>query len=470
MKRILLRSGKSPFDVVSPDQAIQQNVFATNSGNLLFSTAAHKVLSTENTEVVSNRMKIQPSEADRINEEYDVFVVPLANAFRTSFQRHLDKLSELVEKLDIPVVVVGVGAQRDIGYDAEQLRPLDDSVKRFARAVLDRSAAIGVRGEFTEKYLNNLGFRDVEVIGCPSMFTNGAALKVDKKADRLTAGSRIAANMTRSADHIGDVSGLLTKTYERYPDMIYVMQVLADAELLFWGDLSEARGQSGIAPIHRTHPLFREDKARLYLDPVTWIDEMRGRDFSFGTRIHGNITALLAGTPCTVICHDSRTLELCRYFDIPHIQAKDVTADLDLAELYETADFTKLQNGHQERFDRFTAFLDKNDLQNTFDHGDGGAAFEARMRETAFPPALRAWDGAPDGHLDYRFNWLRQQTKQSRAEHAALTKRLAQLTEQKETLAARLAALESRSATPSTYRRARRAVGRRIRDVRGKRV
>ncbi|WP_432057734.1 hypothetical protein [Streptomyces sp. bgisy022] len=86
MRRILLRSGKSPFDVVPVEDALHRDVIATNSGNLIFSDAAHKILTTPDTEVVSNGMRADPAAAGRINDEYDVFVVPLANAFRPSFE------------------------------------------------------------------------------------------------------------------------------------------------------------------------------------------------------------------------------------------------------------------------------------------------------------------------------------------------------------------------------------------------
>ena len=79
MKRILLRSGKSPFDVLPVEEALHRDVIATNSGNLIFSDATHKLLEAPDTEVVSNGIKSLVSEADRINQEYDAFVVPLAS-------------------------------------------------------------------------------------------------------------------------------------------------------------------------------------------------------------------------------------------------------------------------------------------------------------------------------------------------------------------------------------------------------
>src|SRR5690606_41443763 len=55
MKRILIRSGKSPFDVVSPEKVIQHNIIGTNAGNLIYSDAVHKMLYTEGAEITSNR-------------------------------------------------------------------------------------------------------------------------------------------------------------------------------------------------------------------------------------------------------------------------------------------------------------------------------------------------------------------------------------------------------------------------------
>ena len=310
MRRILLRSKKDPFEVVTPGEVIQKNLFGSNAGNLIFSEAAHKLLTTADTEVVANRFRADPKDAGRINEEYDVFVVPLANAFRLSFEPQLISLTRLIERLKIPVVVLGVGAQSGLDYDPKRLRSIDGSVTRFVSAVLDRSPSIGVRGEFTQMYLNSLGFKDVEVIGCPSMFMNGGDLRVEKAGPSLDSGSRLALSASRSALRTGDVGSVVMANYERYPNMTYIAQETTDLELLYWGDASETTDRNAPMPVHRTHPLFREDRVRVYLDPTTWIDDLRGYDFAFGTRIHGTIAALLAGTPGVVLFHDSRNREL----------------------------------------------------------------------------------------------------------------------------------------------------------------
>ncbi|MEU3616810.1 polysaccharide pyruvyl transferase family protein [Streptomyces sp. NPDC006872] len=455
MKRILLRSGKSPFDVVPVEEALHRDVIATNAGNLIFSDAAHKILTAPGTEVFSNGMRTDVKAASQINEEYDAFVVPLANAFRPTFEPGLQRLTRLIGKLKIPVVVLGVGAQFGVTYSPERLKPMEGSVRAFCAAVLEHSASIGVRGEFTERYLNDLGFRDVEVIGCPSMFLHGDRLPVEKKAAALTAKSRISVNGSHTAVRGGGLHKVIARAHQRYPNLLYIGQNLSDAKQLYWRDVDSVGGRVVEMPTHPDHPMYREGKARVYIDPVTWMDDLREFDYSFGSRIHGNIAALLAGTPATVLAFDSRTLELCRYFEIPHRLLSEVPEDLDPADLYEEADFTALTGNHKERFDRFAAFLDKNGLQNTFTHGDGGAAFEKKLRSLSFPAGVRPWNETDVASLTSRFGWLHHRIRELDSQNAQLKRDLA-----KSRTGARAAAkAASVIPSPSIYRRAKRAVG-----------
>ena len=448
VKRILLRSGKSPYDVVPVERALHEDVFATNSGNLIFSDATHKILETPRAKVVSNGITTRVADADRINSEYDVFVIPLANAFRPSFERQLERLTQLISKLKIPVVVPGVGAQTGVNYSADRLKPMQPTVYAFVSAVLDHSASIGVRGEFTERYLRDMGFRDVDVIGCPSMFLGGSRLVVREDGRSLGPESRIAVNGSHDAVRKHKLGQIIDRTHARYPHLRFIGQNLSDARQLHWRDLSHQNAAVTDIPTHPDHPMYGEGKVRVYIDPVTWMDDLRGFDFSFGSRIHGNIAALLAGTPATVLCGDSRTLELCRYFDIPHRMLSKVPADLDPADLHAAADFGPLMRGHQERFDRFVNFLDKNGLENTFTHGDGGAAFDKQMSGLTFPPGVRPWIGSDPATMAPRLNWLQSQLTELTAENAQLKRKLLKNA--------------SLPAQRSTYQRARSVVGRPI--------
>jgi hypothetical protein len=185
-------------------------------------------------------------------------------------------------------------------------------------------------------------------------------------------------------------------TLAGYPRLIYVAQDLDTLSLLVDGiPLPGGRPDSPL-PVHPRHRFFREGRARLYLDPWPWIEDLRDVDYVFGTRIHGGIAALLAGTPATVLVHDSRTLELARYFAIPH-RLRDVRRDVDPAILYAEADLAPVNAGHRERFGAFTGFLERAGLDNVFAHEGAAAAFERRVAATPFPGAVVGPDPRADG-------------------------------------------------------------------------
>ncbi len=385
MREILLRARKSPFRVASAEDTLVQNLIAVNAGNLVFSTAAYKILETADTRITVDRFVIDPSDADRINERYDAYVIPLANAFRLSFEPVLIRMTQLIRRLRIPVVILGVGSQSNVRHDSKRLDPIEPAVRDFVAAVLDRSPSIGVRGELTMDYLHRLGFRDVEVIGCPSMFIHGDRMAIEKRVPTLERDARLAINVSPYVKAMGPV---VQHHVERYPNLTYVPQDLDSLELLLWGEDGEPVDPADPRPVHLAHPLFRDDKVRFFVDPWPWFAHLAAQDFSFGTRIHGNIAALIAGTPSYVLAHDSRTLELVRYFEIPHRLVTDVTSETDAAELYAEADYGPLNRGHAGRFATFTGYLDRHGLDHIFRAPAPDPDFDARMAATPFPPAV----------------------------------------------------------------------------------
>ncbi|MGT2425477.1 polysaccharide pyruvyl transferase family protein [Amnibacterium kyonggiense] len=384
MTRILLRAHKDPFQVASPRTTFRKNLIGDNVGNLLFSSASYKLLHTDGTEISVGKLNGGREEAARINAHADHVVIPLANAFRPSYAPALDRMSETIEALKVPVTVLGVGAQLNLDGKVDRLGGMRDSVTRFVRAVLERSPSIGVRGEFTERYLTGLGFQDVEVIGCPSLFLRGPDLRVEKRMPALSEASRISLNLSPYVPGLGPV---VERHTERYPNLRYVAQH-HDA----LGMLLSSRHRStvhptdqSVLPTHHAHPLVRDGRTSFFVDPEPWLRYLAGFDFSFGTRIHGNVAALLAGTPAMVLAHDSRTLELARYYDIPHRTITAVRPDTDAAELYAATDLTAFNTGLGERFDRFADFLGRHGLQHVYEPEQDPSRFDRRVAAVRWP-------------------------------------------------------------------------------------
>ena len=76
---------------------------------------------------------------------------------------------------------------------------------------------------------------------------------------------------------------------------------------MLWGEEHAQETDPGIP--RPDHPLVTEDRIRFPVEAWTWLEYLRDFDFATGTRLHGNVAALLAGVPAVLLAHDSRTLE-----------------------------------------------------------------------------------------------------------------------------------------------------------------
>lgn len=107
-----MRMGMSPFDNCSLYEVVSKDTIGTNSGNMLFPYAIMRNIYSEGMEI-DGYSNANPNDAEKINSKYDMFIIPLANAFRDNFRGELRNLTDLVKKLTIPCIVVGVGLQAD---------------------------------------------------------------------------------------------------------------------------------------------------------------------------------------------------------------------------------------------------------------------------------------------------------------------------------------------------------------------
>ena len=239
MPQILIRAHKNPFTVADADTTYRQNLIGNNTGNLVFSQAVYRLLSAAGADVETSGLA--RSHPRVINSRFDHVVIPLANAFRSTYLETLDALSNLIEQLSIPVTVLGVGSQASLKGVYKGADTVDPATTRFVRAVLNHSPSIGVRGDHTRDYLKSLGFGDehVKVIGCPSMFMYGPNLKVEKKVESLSYDSPIAFNVSPYVPEMGPLS---LYAAEHFPNLVYMAQNIQTLELCCTAATPRARG------------------------------------------------------------------------------------------------------------------------------------------------------------------------------------------------------------------------------------
>lgn len=406
MTKILMRAAMSPLDNQTPFQVIMNNSIGNNIGNMLFPHSIFRTLMTGDTQIdtinfsklSSGRIAIR-EEANRINKEYDFLVLPFANAFRVSFIGELKRITAIVKRLTIPCVVVGVGMQAALGKELSN-RALAEAVTNFVTAILDKSSCLGLRGEHTAEYLKSLGFqaeRDYTVIGCPSMFMYGKDLPKPDVRD-LTPDSSVSMNSKISLPQ--NFHNFMYRCRQQIPDYYYVPQVIEEIYRMYVGMPFPQKFIKKVPknfPADFADPVYAEDHARAFFNVKTWLAFLQQRDFSFGSRIHGNIAAILAGVPVYVFVSDQRILELVDYHNIPHSMIADIKKETSIFDVHEKADFKKVLTGHEKRFLHYLDFLQENGLDTIYDQkgNPGSVPFDEKLAGIDFLPAMHSFSAVP---------------------------------------------------------------------------
>ncbi|TWT03721.1 polysaccharide pyruvyl transferase family protein [Planomicrobium sp. CPCC 101079] len=364
MKNILIRAGMAPYEKFDAPHIMMNNSIGGNVGNLVYQYSVFRTLMTADTVITPDYYDYDPEYADEINEKYDAYVIPLADAFREEFVPSLRKYTKLIKKLKIPVIVIGVGLRAPFEPKLNEGFPFDEDVKAFVKAVLEKSTIIGLRGEITSQYLTRLGFRegiDHTVIGCPSMYAFGRELNI-RETD-ITKDSIVSVNSSRLSPK--NVLDFITRGMEEYPNHYFIPQWMKEMRLVYSGAPSIAKSSTNY-PAKMTDPTYMNDRVRYFLNVPTWLDFLRTADLSFGARLHGNITATIAGTPSILIPKDARMRELAEYHQLTHVMAHDITDKTRLSDLIETVDFQAPAKNQAKNFDHFIDFLNKNNLDHIY--------------------------------------------------------------------------------------------------------
>ena len=385
-----MRAPASPFENPSYYDAIKKDLISTNSGNLIFVHSIARALMKDGVEIDFNKAsKVwDDEEVNRVNSEYDAFIIPLANAFRSSFIKQMQVMTENIRRLDIPCVIVGVGYQGDIDGSFDDNPELDKAVKHFIKAVLKKSGKVGLRGDVTARYLEYLGFeaeKDFTVIGCPSMYMYGSALP-DPKQVKISPEMRININCKAYLNQ--ETHDYFHYVCEQIPDHIYIVQNLYELKTIFCGMNVKLAATSRLVkhenyPYDYSHRLYRENKVRGFVSAQAWLDYLKTRDLNFGTRIHGNISGVLSGLPTFIVASDARVLELAEYHNIQHVKNSELKGK-DIFELLSGADFESVKRGHAERFLHYLDFMHENGLETIFDSAGTRSVFDEKISETDF--------------------------------------------------------------------------------------
>lgn len=342
-----------------------------NTGNFLFVSAIRRLLNCADkfddcninykNSVITNEDCIVISAANWINKDID-----------------LGDLADFLETNDLPCVVIGLGAQADIGHKVSNLPA---GTKRFLSIVSKRCNYISVRGKFTQSVLEEYGVYNTWVTGCPSLIGSGHSIAPLNKSKRIDNISQVVVQGTRH----GTSNSIFSESHSAKLNLdIYRLAIRNHMPLLLQSEVPDIYlSMNGTIPKDKEsnyhsflESVYLKDiyniksylssKGLIYWDTDTWFKELAQFDGLIGTRIHGVVSALSSGIPAVLLTHDERTTELAHTLNIPFYDINkipEITNNVIL-KILNDADFELFNTRYEMYRLNFKAFFESNNISN----------------------------------------------------------------------------------------------------------
>lgn len=334
----------------SASQSAMQRLSATvhNTGNYFFECALNRQLSGVKTISCIDEF---PRGEDRLILSMSNFVSPA-----TDLGWFADQIISVSPK---QIVMIGAGAQAESYSEKISLTP---GTKRFVDLISSLSVTIGVRGQYTAEVLSSLGVKNVDVIGCPSLFYN---CRRDFSIDKKHLNGRVprpVVHCTPSGYYRDAISHLLSFAVREGASYI------AQSESFLIYENPEGESDRDFFFGYYNDGSYSKDflyawmkeNVKWFFDIDSWFDYMKNIDLSVGARFHGNMAALQVGVPALNLVFDTRTRELCEFLNLPYDFLGDFDWSKSSSEIYDDLDYSVFNAGYASRFDGYVQFLNKN--------------------------------------------------------------------------------------------------------------
>ncbi|MBN2980611.1 polysaccharide pyruvyl transferase family protein [Cohnella algarum] len=317
-----------------------------NTGNIAYISALREIF---------NATQIHYTELNSalLEDKFDTYIVgnlswiiedkPIDPYFYNCFRKIIEKGKKFIP--------ISVGTQtakykKDFKYHPTTLTWLKE---------INEQAIIACRGEYTANVLSSNGVKNIEVIGCPSLFHKlDSDFKIYKK-DQINKNAKIASGITpwpnrnMELQKVKDFFEFIMKNQFEFIEQTNALWVehITKADSNFNDKLQ----------------VYLKEYSKMFFNIGEWRSYCNTLDFSFGGRFHGNVIPLLEGVPSLFITIDARTREMCEYFKFPFIDIGEFDFNLTAQELYDMADYSDFNKHYKSLYLKFEQFAEKNGLK-----------------------------------------------------------------------------------------------------------
>lgn len=337
-----------------------------NTGDLLVFDAILKQLEYND---VRNIQVAEGLESLKEPYEFDIAVLRGSNYITETID--LSYMIDTLKKIDTPIIPIGIGAQAP---HYKKLNLHKGTIEAL-HIISDKCKTIGVRGNYSAEMLNDIGIKNIRVIGCPSFYRSTSPqiqIKKVQDPDGLTFGFTLNKYLwgEYASDWIKSLRLQRSLFLECINHRLSYLYSQGEREetlsTLVDGDEKEKQ----LTKIREQFDLPSTDEVNFFLStqiysPFTidnWSDHVnRHIDFMVGFRLHGNIIALHQGIPSVYFTYDSRIRELTSLFGLPTIEV-DEFRPINLRAIVEQSDFAPFEKCYQRNYKNYSAFLNENGL------------------------------------------------------------------------------------------------------------
>ncbi len=347
-----------------PVEKIAANYF--NIGDMVVYDSTLKMLDYKS----ASEMKIiSPTDADiEWYKTADYAIVRASNFIHNKMVWH--RAVEVLERTQLPVYALGVGGQAP---SRDDYKLVGDNL-RFWKMVSERSRVVGVRGSFTADLLYSNGIKNIEVVGCPSIFR---ARNRDLKIETPSNIKRVAFSIRREVDkdyanNPGDYLRVqrqfLLRTSQQFDTTVTTHGEVEEKAFYFKNEeaIQKAReifaheGWFTTESAFEMERLYRE-KMFFFLRVEDYDAFIKLQDFAIGYRVHGVLPALANGIPGFLVKYDSRSTELADSLAIPSLILRDKAPE-SVGDLLKEVSFDDFNKMFSVRYDKMKFILEANGL------------------------------------------------------------------------------------------------------------
>eukprot|EP01132_Coremiostelium_polycephalum_P010134 gene10134-12429_t len=324
---------------------------------------------------------------DQLREEYDYVILRGSNYINR--EMNWRDTIPVLKRLGLPVIAFGVGAQAPVKGQLE----LSEESKAVWRLIADSTTSVGVRGAYSAQVLNDIGIKNVRVIGCPTAFRrNNQHLRI--KLPALDTVEKVGVTVRRevSPTYAQDIQRYLTL----HRDLIKAMANRFDITLMAQGEVEEKKmvfgtdeqKEDAIAALKANRWVsdwyFDDAMEKLYRERMYYSDVVadyetlvRAHQLVLGYRLHGNLMALANGVPSIYFTYDSRTAEFAETYKIP---SYDVFGGkpFRLEDYWDQSLFDKYNRAWFETYGEMNVFLTENGVDHKMTETGRRASDSAR--------------------------------------------------------------------------------------------